>query len=498
VVGCDTGLGRDIWFSSRSLGTIDDWFPSSSEWTAPVEVTSGDQQLSLLSSVADNEGNIHAFWVQPPLLSSMAKRATIQYARWDGVRWTIPVNILFGLPEDLKQLGVKADSQNRLLLTWVDSKTGDIFLSWANSKYANKPSEWKSPQYIPSTSQTNSIPDILVDDSGRIVVAYAIPINEHRGMYFVESTDGGITWTQQLQIFDAAAAGWDIVDQPSISLTGDGRLHVLFRRYTLRGEQGNSLGLYYSQSGDGGVTWSVPAIASEHSVLWNEIYGYDQSIVHRLWQEYGQSTLLSFHQMSQDSGVTWSDPVIISSIDERPADLTAQTMDKAGNIHFMQLAGKENLTIVDQMWNGSRWVPQTPKDLYISDRGVPSAISASISSKGNLLVSVLVDYPYAVNELKGSILSVSKSLGLPKGIQTPSPVILAPAGSSISVTEEKMDVVQPSSQDPSVKNIEDAPSWFVKNRNVIGLLLVGTILLLIIFIFRPISRKQNDPKKTSQ
>jgi hypothetical protein len=173
-------------------------------------------------------------------------------------------------------------------------------------------------------------------------------------------------------------------------------------------------------------------------------------------------------------------------------------MDRAGNIHFLQLAGEENLTIVDQMWNGSRWIAQTPKDLYISDRGVPSAITASISSKGNLLVSVLVDYPYATNELKGSILSVSRSLGLPKGIQTPSPVILAPAGPSISVTEEKTDVVQPPSQDLSVKNIKETPSWFAKNRNLIGLLLVGTILLLVIVIFRPISRKQNDLKKTSR
>jgi hypothetical protein len=201
--------------------------------------------------------------------------------------------------------------------------------------------------------------------------------------------------------------------------------------------------------------------------------------------------------MSQDSGVTWTDPVIISNIGERPADLTAQTMDKTGNIHFLQLTGKESLTIVDQLWNGSRWVAQTPKVIYISDRGVPSSLTASISSKGNLLVSVLVDYPYATNELQGSILSVDRSLGLPKEIQNPSPVILAPVGPSVSVAEEKTDVVQPSSQEPSVKNIKESPSWFVKNRNLIGVLLVGTILLLIIVIFRPISRKQNDLKKTS-
>ena len=39
VVGCDKGTGGDIWFSTRRLGWLEDWFPPSSVWTTPAEVT---------------------------------------------------------------------------------------------------------------------------------------------------------------------------------------------------------------------------------------------------------------------------------------------------------------------------------------------------------------------------------------------------------------------------------------------------------------------------
>jgi hypothetical protein len=339
----------------------------------------------------------------------------------------------------------------------------------------------------------------LLDDAGKVVVAYAIPVNEHRGIYFAESTDGGVTWLRVFQVFDAVAAGWEIVDHPAISLTADGRLHVLFSQYTWRSTQRVSLGLYYSQSADGGVTWSVPSIVSDHPVLWSEIYSYDQSTVHRVWQEADTSTLFSFHQVSQDSGATWSDPVIISSIEDRPADLTAQAMDSAGNIHFLQLAGKNQIMIERRMWNGSRWISQASKDLSLSNRGIPSSITASVSSKGNLVVSVLVDYPEATDGLMANVLSVGKSIKLPQGGQTPQPAILVEAAEPTAVvTAESPEIGEPAANDVSVQDIKEPQSLLSENRNLVGLFLVGGILLSILVVFWPLSKKHADQKKISE
>ena len=490
LVGCDTGASGDIWFTSRSLGTLKDWFPPSTEWSSPVELTNVEQEIAALSSVADNKNNMHSLWVQTPIVNGAPGRATIQYAGWNGETWSSPVTVVSNLEPGLTQIGVKADSQNRLLLTWVNNKTGDLAFSWANLEQASKASEWKRPQFLPSTSQANSAPAILADDTGKILVAYAVSINEHRGIYFVTSDDDGANWTQPYQVFDAEAAAWDIVDQPSVTLTGDGRLHVLFRRYSWRAEQRQSLGLYYSQSADGGATWSDPEVVSEHPILWSAIFGYGTSTLHRLWQENNQSTFLSLHQISQDGGVTWSSPIIISSVNANSTSLMAQTMDQAGNLHLLELAGQDHPMISDQVWNGSQWSSEKVKELYVRDHGIPSAIAGSISSDGNLLLSVVVDFPPAIDQVAHGILSVDKSFNLPEDLPASLPYVIASQPVAAS-TAGPSEVVSSSTQTSPLDNLSDPQASLEKNKNIVGLLLVGGVLILIILIFRPIARRQN-------
>jgi hypothetical protein len=489
VVGCDKGSSGDIWFSSRSLGTDKDWFPPSSVWTDPVEVTIGNQQISALSSVSDGENNIHTFWVQPPLVAGNEGTAVIQYTRWDGKSWSNPTAVISRLSGNPVQLTVNGDYLGRLLLAWIDGKTGEILFSWASADLASRSLEWEKPISIFTASQANSSPDILVDTSGRIVIVYAVPINENRGIYLIESGDAGKTWSQPLQVFDAVSASGDIVDQAKIGLTGDGRLHILFSKFSFQGEQRQSLGLYYSQSVDGGFTWSEPEEITNNPVHWSEIVGYDRSILHRLWQETRQSMLVSFHQISQDGGATWSSPVIVSSISANTT-LTTQIMDRTGNLHFLQLTTEDNLIILNHhMWDGSRWVSQKPKELYIQDRGVLSSITAGVSSKGNLLVSVLADYPYLTDELKSGILSVGKSLGLPEEIQTPYPAIITVAEPTVVATEEISNILETPTQISPVRGLNFSLSSLA-NKNLIGFLLLGGIIVLIFVIFRPNARKK--------
>jgi hypothetical protein len=497
VVGCDKGSGSDIWFSSRTFGAISDWFPPESAWTTPVEVANTDQQISELSSVSDIENNIHIFWVQSIGLVGSGTNTAIQYARWNSEGWSNPESIISSLDGRPLHLKAVCDNQNRLMLTWVDSKTGDMLFSWASANRANIATEWETPQYIPSASQANSSPSILVDASGKIIIAYAIPINEKRGIYFVESGSDGTTWTQPIQIFDATSAGWDIVDQPEISLTGDGRLHLLFKRYSTQGEPRQSLGLYYSQSANGGTTWSNPETVSEQSIPWSELVAYDKSTLFRLWQEYRQATLVSFHQISLDAGLTWSRPLIVSSIDAKTTSLTGETMDRAGNLYFFQLTGKDNLTLLGHVWNGSSWISQESKELYIQDGGVPVSTTVGVSSKGNLLVSVLASYPYMSDKYNNNIISLSKYLGLSEEVPTPYPAVIAMAESTLAPTEDISDILQSPTQVPSVKDINNLSSSLIKNKNLIGLLFLSGIIFLIIFIFRPIGLKKNGRSKRS-
>jgi hypothetical protein len=483
IVGCDTGNGGDIWLSSRPIDAIDDWFPPPSTWGNPISVTTTDQNISTLVSIADHESNIHDLWIQNSPLQDGESGATIQYSRWDGEKWSIPATIISKKNSNPSQLSVDRDNFGRLLLAWVDSASGDMYFSWASSNIASSASEWEKPIYIPSVSQANSSPDILVDAAGRMVIAYAITINEKRGIYLMESDNLGETWSQPRQIFDASAANWDMVDHPTIALTEDGRLHVIFGRYSLWGGQRSSLGLYYSQSADGGVTWSVPEIVTENPVSWSELIG-DGKNLHRFWQEQKNSKWVNLDQLSSDAGTTWDTPSTLSTPSDDAA-LTSATMDPFGNLYFLQLAGEKDPSILTQVWNGSGWKKQEPKLLGVDTKDLDFSTIASSASTGYLVASLAAASSDLTSEWRSEILSASQLLKHVGSSPTPFSAIIPnanPVGGAVTQDVLSVSGTSTPTQSP-LAAIQDTQPALSKTRNLVGFLLLGGIMSAIVLMF---------------
>ena len=318
VVGCDENTGGDIWFITRQLDPLDSLFPLPSEWSGDATVITAPRRLDSLSSVTDDAGNVHSIWIQSAYLPTDTFVPRIEYSRWNGTEWTRPSPIITNLSGPPQQLALQIDSQQRLILSWVNQQTGELMFTWSSSERANIPLEWKRPVVLSSSSKLTNSPDILVDASDRIVIAYAVTLNEERGIYLIQSTDLGETWSEPVRIFDAVSENWEMVDQPKLALSQDGILHVLFMQYDLVGEP-QPAGLYYSQSADGGVTWSAPEIVTEQPVQWSEIVTYPGT-VHRVWQEFNRLGASTNHQASVDGGTTWNSPVRI------PADAAINSM----------------------------------------------------------------------------------------------------------------------------------------------------------------------------
>jgi hypothetical protein len=272
---------------------------------------------------------------------------------------------------------------------------------------------------------------------------------------------------------------------------------MLFGRYSSYAEQRQSLGVYYSQSADGGATWSTPEAVSHDPVHWDEIVAYGKATVHRLWQQDKQSTLITLDQVSEDGGQTWSRPATASSLQVTDS-LTGLSMDRAGNLDLLQLSSTDAHLIEDNRWNGSAWVSQPPKEVYISDRGVPLSISANTSSQGSLVVSVSVAYPYLPDGARNDILSIQKSLEMPAAIPTPYAALIPALRPNITTNAATPDVAPLATKDLSAAGLDDAPSFLTGRRNLVGLLLLAGILVLIVAMFRPVSTKQKRQKSTSK
>jgi hypothetical protein len=188
-------------------------------------------------------------------------------------------------------------------------------------------------------------------------VIYAVPFNEHRGIYYVQSTDGGATWQPPATVFDAVAAGWDRADLPRLALDAEaGVLHAVWLRGVLPGAAGDGA-VMYARSTDEGRTWSAPLKVAAGAVDWPRVAVAGADQVHLVWSQAraGAESLQLWAQTSPDGGARWSDPAPVYGFEEvsGPASLAAE-----GTQLYVGAAGDGlggEATVLYSRWDGAAW-----------------------------------------------------------------------------------------------------------------------------------------------
>jgi hypothetical protein len=473
IVGCDQGVGGDIWFSSAPLGLIQDWFRSPTGWSPLETVASTSGQISTLSTADGQEDENHIFWVERTA-SEIDDTIAIQYVRWNGARWSIPNTIVSGLRGEPQRLSANYDGRGRIFLTWVDGEVGELFFSWASADRATISTEWLPAQSLSTKILTISSPDMLVDASGKILVVFAIPFNENRGIYFTVTEDLGNSWSDPVQIFDAQSANWDLIDHPKIDLASDGRLHLVFTRYSA---QRQPIGLFYTQSSDGGTTWSELEEVRNGPVLWSEVISYDAQAVHRMWQEKRALLDVNYHQVSLDGGLTWGDLVQVSFTQGVSASPTL-SMDPDGNIHFFQVTDPKSLTLQYSKWDGSRWINQEAVNLKISsDKSTVNFLNSNITPLGYLRAYLSVNSPDQFGEMQRRVITTRRLLEQSSGESNMIIGLIPEPVDNMDGTEEAALQVSPTVESPLANLSDPVPPM---NRTVVGLLFVGVILVTLL------------------
>lgn len=485
VSGCDQGRGGDVWFLSRELTPVEDWFAPSIIWEEPNVFSIRSQnpeRISYFSTAHDDQGSIHAVWIQSPL---QGNGASIEYARWDGKEWAPAESVIPSVNGVPTRLLLTADPLHRLLLNWVDGYNGDLVFSWANIEKANLASEWVDIIGLPTPSRLVDDVDVVVDASGRIVAAYVVPVNEERGVYLVQSTDNGKTWSAPVRAFDAVAAGWEKIGNVRLALSNDGVLHLLFVRNTVR--VGQPVGLYYSRSVDGGATWSDPQILSEGEIQWADIVTYGDAMIHLVWQEYDGLIYANVSQVSQDSGVTWGKQNNVTGVNEEPTRV-ALASNSNGALHFIQIVGKpssdaynqKGLTLQDWKWNGAGWELDLTKDLLLKGTEIQFTLAADLTSSGYLGVFIPLDYVDLDGKFQSQILTFTRFL---EDLEPASftQAVLLPVAATESGNAPSSEVQFTPTPDFSVL-YDDNVSASPLQRNLTGLILLGIGVAATLFL----------------
>lgn len=485
LIGCDLGKGGDIWFTSRSLASWEGWFSPSTIWSPPTSIVNSSREISSLAFTSDKE-IVHAVWAESPVTDISLSGSAIVYARWDGKNWSTPQKIQSNLSGYPSQLSIATSNQGRLELSWIDEETGDMLYSWANSDRAVNAAEWASPLVLPSPSQWNGAPDVFVDSAGRIGIVYAVPVNENRGIYMTLSEDKGLTWSSPLRVFDAESAGWQMVGNPEVTLSDDGRLHALFTRYATMQEK--PVELYYLQSADSGVTWSEPLKVGDGEIMWSEIISYEGNIIHRFWQEEKNSEFANLSQISRDGGVTWENSIDITSVSDS-SSVVGLIFDGVQELHFIRLeqddslqgTGQIKLIVHDSRWDGQAWIKEVFQEFTFRGRDAQFSIAGGLTPNGFINICILARYYDEGGDLVNEILSIDRSLGRSNGNLTPIPAEISHPEISVAQTLVPTIVADVPTQLTQLSALEDDSSPVI--RNILGLVVFLIALGVMIFVF---------------
>jgi hypothetical protein len=294
-------------------------------------------------------------------------------------------------------------------------------------------------------------------------------------------------------VFDGAAAGFDLGGEPSLLTSDNGFLHILWKQQSIQGNGiPQSLSLFYTQSENGGRTFSDAEPVVEEPVAWREIVTDDKGNLHLLWQP--QDTLTTvWDQISLDGGRSWQIPQALP--DE---GMTAAVMvDSVGRLHLVD-AGPGSLGY--WLWDGSRWQHEAPLHWSLDSlqEGQEESLAAAVNKEGKMVV-VLVVPTGTGDALERNLLYSTRTLKLPPKQtaieEVPTPTQLPPTVTSATPTSD-LSPTQVSTVDSEPTNSQGQKDPNETNSRIspftMALLPVALLLLSVLgFVIRQAVRAKD-------
>ena len=475
IVGCDQGVGGDIWITSRDLRPNMFSF-SSTAWSQPTSMTDDGLAIEAVELVATDDDLIHAFF-------SQYQDPAIYYTYWNGELWSRVTSVQELEDGEAGWPAIATGPENELFLL-THTNSGALYFSRATSGNAATQSRWSTPLRLETVhdGQIGSA-DLALDAAETIYAAYSVPVNEERGIYLIQTKDHGTSWTEPVQVFNGMSAGFDLVGAPSLLVSENGVLHILWKQQSIE-RDGNPqpVSLYYTRSEDGGITFSDAMLVVDKPVAWQEIVADGKGSVHLLWQQQDTMTTV-WDQVSSDSGRTWEFPQALPGEGIR----AAVTVDTAGRLHVVD-AGPRSLG--HWLWDGGRWQPDAPLhwSLAPSQDSPVDLLAAAINKQGNIVVVLSV--PTGANNTgQGQLLYSTRTIKIPSTQteirEVPTPTRLPPTFSPPTPTAEALSTLV-GTDDSGPASSQDQPDENENNNQIspytIALLPVALLLLSVLGI----------------
>ncbi len=451
-------------------------------WAEPVRLFESFGWSLYPSIVADAGGNVHVVWCEAgPELATPC--AAIYYAYFDGKSWSTPVDIVaasYGEIASAPVLGI--DGAGTLHLTWLGGFTDRVMYSQAYAPLAGSARNWLEAEQVSAESGATAYPDIAVEETGAIHIVYAVQYGTQSGIYHVRSADGDV-WTAPDAVFSNNADD-RMVSEPRLAADPQGGLHVAWTEAGYP-ESFPPSGLRYSRSLDGGDTWhELGSWTGPYSL--SGVLAPAAAEVHLVWSGTSEDRF-KFHTWSVDRGTSWSTPTHTSEIGGQEG-WPALAVDRAGDLHLLQVTGENGVPLTHQVWDAASWSPAVR--LLGQLPGAPyhpwnADVTIGLGNQIHGVVSHAVEMPtgsdnwqYDIYYLRGTASNAPAVEPRPLPAPTSAPKTATPAAVASKVTPTPATTLVPGrTESGSV-----AGEGLAANAALIGALAGGAIVALVVTV----------------
>jgi hypothetical protein len=306
-----SGMVYSVWEDMRNGTDFNIYFSNSSDggqtWSANVKVNTGsNDQTNPKVAVNQAETEIYVVW------QDRRRDRDIYFAKSTngGLGWTDPNIIINDNLTNLRDSpDIAVDSSGTIHVVWEDTREGnwDIF----HSKSSNGGTSW-SPNTrvnVPSSADQRR-PTLAVDSLGYLYVAW----HDNRAsafdydIYFANSTDGGLSWSLPNVRVNNDGLG-NVQENPSIAVISGGTVYVVWDDY--RDLDAN---IYFARSTDWGVTWPTNTRVNDLSTSNQQFsdIAVSSGIISVVWEDFRDPDANIYFSNSSNGGTSWGSDIRVN------------------------------------------------------------------------------------------------------------------------------------------------------------------------------------------
>jgi hypothetical protein len=285
--------GGGHWYAAQEIGK---------QFDLPVESKAGND-----IQIAASGRHLMVMWQTTGALPGMGPLVTI-YSDDGGLRWQRGTNPTVS-DVDQSHADLAVDRDGVFHAVWLDDRDENGYqgLRYARSQDTGK--SWNAQHTLDDSSCSCCWNRISISGSGQINVLYRDM--EPRDMALVQSNDGGQSWQRAGTVGEF---NWKFDGCPhnggGLTQANEGVLHAV----VWTGAE-NKVGLYHTQSANGGVSWSLSQpIAANTGAFHSDIAAVDKNHVAIIWDAMGAEGSAVLFADSADNGRSWAAPRGLSGV----------------------------------------------------------------------------------------------------------------------------------------------------------------------------------------